>query len=336
MKSNIRGVIGASSKAKIGSALILSFCLLTVHNDIAFAQVYPVKPIRWIIPFPAGGTGDVVVRTVAAPMMKSLGQTVIPDFRPGGGTVIGTELVARAPADGHTVLFVANSFTINPATRPKLPYDTLRDFAGITRIVTTPYIFAVHPSLPAKSLKDVLALARARPGEVTYGTALLGGGQHLATEMLKQLAKVDLLHVPFQGVAPAMTAVVGGHVSVLVVHVPDVVPYAAAGRLRPLAVTSPSRSLALKDVPTVAELGFPGYDFQLWIGAVMLRAAPREAVTRLNSEIVRALDTREVRDALDKLGFTRSPLNPEQFDAFLRAEIQLNQKIAQQANIRIE
>jgi tripartite-type tricarboxylate transporter receptor subunit TctC len=322
-------------KSQSCSAFAVLWLLMSVFNNVS-AQVYPVKPIRWIIPFPAGGTGDVVVRTVAAPMMKSLGQTVIPDFRPGGGTVIGTELVARAPADGHTLLFVANSFTINPATRPKLPYDTLRDFAGITRIVTTPYIFAVHPSLPAKSLKDVLALARARPGEVTYGTALLGGGQHLATEMLKQLAKVDLLHVPFQGVAPAMTAVVGGHVSVLVVNVPDVVPYAAAGRLRPLAVTSPSRSPALKDVPTVAELGFPGYDFQLWIGAVMLRAAPREAVTRLNTEIVRALDTREVRDALDKLGFTSAPLNPEQFDAYLRAEIQLNQKIAQQANIRIE
>ena len=302
----------------------------------AAAQVYPSKTIRWIMPFPAGGTGDVVLRTLLGPMTKSLGQILIMDYRPGGSTIIGTEFVARAPADGYTLLFVTNPFTTNPAVRPKLPYDTLRDFTGVARIITSPFVVVVHPSLPAKSLKELLALARARPGELTYGTGALGGGQHLATELLSQLAKVSLNHVPYQGVAPAMIAVVGGHVSIAMTNLPDTVPYSAAGRLRPIAVTSASRSSALKDVPTVAETGFPGFEFQLWHGAVMLRAVPQEAVNRLSAEITRALGQAEVKDSLGKLGFDPAPLSAEQFDAFIRADIQQNEKIARQANIRIE
>ena len=304
--------------------------------DTAPAQVYPSKPIRWIVPYPAGGTGDFVVRTLSGPMAKSLGQNLIVDFRPGGSTVIGTELALRAPADGYTLLFASNIFTTNPATRLKLPYDTLRDFTGVARMITTPFIVAVHPSIPAKSLKELLALARARPGELTYGTAALGGQQHIAAELLSQLAKASFLHVPYQGVAPAMVSVIGGHVSMVVLNVPDVVPYTETGRLRPIAVTSASRSPALKDVPTVAESGFPGFDFQLWIGAVMVRATPREAVSRLSTEIARALEQSEVKAALDKLGFVPAPLNPGQFDAFIRAEIQQNEKVARRANIRLD
>lgn len=322
--------------SKFWYVLIVTLCLPTLSISIAFAQVFPSKSIRWIVPFPPGGTGDIVVRTVSAPMMKSLGQNVIVDFRPGGTTVVGTELAARAPADGYTLLFVANSFTINPAVRAKLPYNTLREFTGVARIVTTPFIIAVHPSLPAKSLQELLRLARSRPGELTYGTAGTAGGQHLATEMLSQLAKVSLIHVPYQGIAPLNVAAVGGHVSIAVTNVPDAAPYVTARRLRAIAVTSASRSPALKDVPAVAELGFPGYDMQLWIGAVMLRATPREAVNRLSAEIMRALEQQEVKDAFDKIGLSPAPLNPDQFEAFIRAEIQQNGKIAKQANIRIE
>jgi tripartite-type tricarboxylate transporter receptor subunit TctC len=305
-------------------------------SGAASAQVFPAKPIRWIVPFPAGGTGDVVVRTLSGPMSKSLGQSVIADFRPGGSTIVGTELAARAPADGYTLLFVSNSFTINPATRSKLPYDTLRDFAGVARIVTTPFIIAVHPSIPAKSLKELLALARSRAGEITYATAGLGGGQQIATELLSQMARVSFLHVPHQGVAPAMSSVLGGHVAMIMLNVPDVVPYAASGKLRPIAVTSANRSPALTDTPTIAESGFPGYDFQLVIGAVTMRAAPRDAVNRLSAEIVRALEQPQVRESFGKLGFVPAPLNPEQFDAFIRAELQQNEKVARLANIRID
>lgn len=313
----------------------VALAVSTFAIETASAQPYPSKPIRWIVPFPAGGTGDLLVRTVSAPMAKSLGQNVIADFRPGGTTIVGTELAARAPADGYTLLFVSNSFTINPSVR-KVPYDTVNDFTGVARIVTAPFVLAVHPTLPAKSLKELLALARARPGEITYGTAGIAGGQHLATEWLSQLAKVNMTHVPYQGIAPLMVAGVGGHIIVAVPNVPDVVPYVAAGRLRALAVTSTKRSPVLTDVPTVAEVGFPGYEIELLIGAAMRRATPREAVTRLSAEIARSLENAEVRDTLDKLGFTPAPLNPDQFTAFIRMELQRNEKIARQANIRVD
>jgi tripartite-type tricarboxylate transporter receptor subunit TctC len=195
---------------------------------------------------------------------------------------------------------------------------------------------ARHPSIPAKSLKELLALARSRAGEITYATAGLGGGQQIATELLSQMARVSFLHVPHQGVAPAMSSVLGGHVAMIMLNVPDVVPYAASGKLRPIAVTSAKRSPALTDTPTIAESGFPGYDFQLVIGAVTMRAAPRDAVNRLSAEIVRALEQPQVRESFGKLGFVPAPLNPEQFDAFIRAELQQNEKVARQANIRID
>jgi len=322
-------------KSKYCGAFVVLWLSVSVFNNVS-AQVFPSKPVRWIVPFPPGGTGDFVVRTVSGPMTKSMGQNVIVDFRPGGTTIVGTELTARAPADGYTLLFVANSFTINPAVRSKLPYNTLNDFSGVARMVITPFVIAVHPSLPAKSFQELLRLARARPGELTYGTAGTAGGQHLAGELLSQMAKVSLVHVPYQGIAPLNIATIGGQVTIAVTNVPDAAPYVAANRLRALAVTSISRSPAMKDIPTVAELGYPGYEMQLWIGAVVLRATARDAVNRLSTEIVRALEQQEVKVAFDKLGLTPSPQAPEQFDAFIRAEMRQNERIAKQANIRVD
>lgn len=315
---------------------IFVVCILTSLVSNATAQGFPSKPVRWIVPFPPGGTGDIVVRTVSGPMTKAMGQNIVVDFRPGGTTVVGTELASRAPADGYTLLFVANSFTINPAVRTKLPYDTLNDFSGVARMVITPFVIAVHPSLPAKSLRELLQLAQRRPGELTYGTAGTAGGQHLAGELLSQTAKVRLIHVPYQGIAPLNIAAVGGQIAIAITNVPDATPYVAANRLRAIAVTSANRSPAMKEVPTVAEVGYNGYEMQLWIGAVMLRAAPREALNRLGLEITRALEQQEVKDSFEKLGLTPSPLKPEQFDAFIRREIQQNERIAKQANIRID
>jgi len=315
---------------------LASIVATALFAGAAWAQSFPSKPIRWVVPYPAGGLGDLLVRTVSGPMMKSLGQNVIADFRPGGNTSIGTELVARAPADGHTVLFVSNGFTGNPAVRRKLPYDTLKDFSGVARIVTTPFVIVVHPSVPAKSLKELIALARAHPGGLTFGSLTPGGALHLAMEMIVQAEKVTLIQVPHQGTAPLMVSLLGGHVGIVMTNVPDAVPYAATGKLRPIAVTSAARSPALKDVPTVAESGFPGYDSQGWMGVVMVRAAPREAISRLSVEVIRALEIRSVKEALDKVGFVPAPLEPEPFDAFIRAEIEQYEKIARQANIRID
>jgi tripartite-type tricarboxylate transporter receptor subunit TctC len=302
----------------------------------AHAQSFPSKQVRIVVPFPAGGTGDVVARMVAAPLSKALGQPVIVDNRAGGGTVIGTELVARSAPDGHTLLTVFNSFTINPAVRPKLPYDTEKDFAPVTLLAQVPFVYAVHPSLPVKSLKDLVALARSRPGALTYATPGPGTGQHLAAEMLKLMAGMDITHIPYQGAAPAVSAVLGGHTTILVVNVSDVTPYSAVGRLRPLAVTTRERSPAMKDVPSVAEIGYPDYESALWVGLVAPGATPRDIVSRLSVEVGRVLQAPDVMAGLDKLGLSGAPRTPEQFTTFLRDELRRNESTARKANIRVE
>jgi len=317
--------------------LLVSLALALPHLvGTVVAQGYPSKAIRWIIPYPAGGTGDLLVRTVSGPMTKSLQQSIVPDFRPGAAQIMGSELALRAP-DGHTLLFISNGHTMNPAVRAKLlKYDTVKDFAGVARLATSPLIVVVHPSLPVKSLKELIALARARPGELNYATLSSTSVQNVAMLTLSQPEKLNLVNVPFTGIAPLMLATVGGHVAIAVTNLPDAVPYVEAGRLRPLALTSPERSPVTPNVPTIAESGFPGYDVQLWMGAAMARAAPREAIDRLGSEIVRALGQREVHEALTKVGFNPAPLDPEKFDAFIQTELVRNAKVAREANLRAD
>jgi tripartite-type tricarboxylate transporter receptor subunit TctC len=302
----------------------------------AHAQPFPSKPLRIIAPFPPGAGTDTLARTLAGPLTKSLGQSIVVENRPGGGTVVGTEVAARAPADGHTLLIIANSFTINPAVRSKLPYDSRKDFSGVARLASTPMVFAVHPSVPAKTLKELIALARARPGELTWASSGAGTGHHLAGELFLSQAKINMIHVPYQGGAPAALAVVGGHTSVLLVNVLSVAPQAAAGRLRALAVTSPARVEMMKEVPTVAESGFPGFDTSIWFGSVVPGATPKEAVNRLSAEILQALQLPEVKDVIAKGGLNPAPLGAAEFDAFLRAEMQRNEKIARAVNLRID
>lgn len=303
---------------------------------IAQAQPFPSKPIRIIAPFPPGAGTDTLARTLAGPLSKALGQSVIVENRPGAGTVVGTEVAARAPGDGHTVLIVANSFTINPAVRSKLPYDAQKDFTGVARMASTPMIFAVHPSLPAKSIKELIALARARPGELSYASSGAGTGHHLAGELFKSLAKIDLIHVPYQGGAPAAIAVIGGHTSILLVNILSVATHLPSGRLRALAVTSPQRADVLKDVPTVAESGFPGFDTSIWFGSVVPSSTPKDAVTRLSTEILRALQLAEVKDVVNKVGLNVAGLPAAEFDAFLRAELRSNEKIARAVKLRLD
>jgi len=303
----------------------------------AIGQTFPTKPIRWIVPYAAGGTGDLLVRTVSGPMTKSLQQSIVADFRPGANQIIGSELALRAPPDGHTLLFISNGHTMNPAVRAKLlKYDTVKDFAGVARLATSPLIMVAHPSLPVKSMKELIALARARPGEINYATLSPTSVQNIAMLRLSQPEKLELVNVPFHSIAPLMMAAVGGHVAMAVTNLPDAVPYVEAGRLRPLALTSPKRSPTAPNVPTVAELGYPDYDVQLWMGAATARAAPREAITRLGNEIVRALEQREVHEALTRVGFNPAPLDPEKFDAFIQTELARNAKVAREANLHAD
>ncbi len=304
--------------------------------DSALAQAFPSRPVRIIAPFPPGAGTDTLARALSGPLTRALGQNIIVENRPGAGTVVGTEVAARAPADGHTLLIVANSFTINPAVRSKLPYDALKDFTGVASLASTPMIFTAHPSVPVKTIKDLIALARSRPGELTYASSGAGTGHHLAGETFKSLAKIDMIHVPYAGGAPATIAVLGGHTSVLLVNLLSVIPHVAIGRLRPLAVTSPARVEILKDVPTVAESGFPGFDTSIWFGSVVHAATPKEAINRLSTEILRALQLPEVKDVITRTGLNVTGLGAAEFDVFLRAELRKNEKIAREVGLKID
>ena len=301
----------------------------------ALSQDFPAKPVRIISPFAPGGATDTLGRALSTPLTKSLGQNVIVENRPGGSTVIGTELLVRAPADGHTLLVISPSFTVNPYVR-KLPYDPLKDFTHLTRLASTAMVIASHPSVPAKSIKELVALARSKPGLLTYGTASVIGSQRLAGELFKTAANVDITHVPYNGGAPATLATVGGHTTLLVSNVIEIAPNVQAGRLRALGVTTIRRSEILPEVPTIAESGYPGFDAGNWFGISMRAGTPKAIVDRLHADIVRALESPEVRDPLVKHGLSPAPLTPDQFTAFLRGEMERNSRIVKALNLKIE
>lgn len=281
---------------------------------------------------------DILARTVGAPMAKSIGQNVIVDNRPGGGGggIIGIEAAARAPADGHTVLIIANGFTMNPALRSRLPFDTVKDFTGVARIASNPLVVSVHPSLPARNLKQLVALAKSRPGELTFASGTATGGLRLNAERFKTVTGIDIVNVPYQGGSPAVTAVIGGHTHILIVNVSETVPHVGSGRLRALAVTSLQRADVMKDVPTVAESGYPGFEALMWYGAAARSNAPRSAIDRLAAEFSRATRLPEVSDALGKKGLSVATMEQGAFDAFVKAEIDKAGKVISQLNLKVE
>ena len=301
----------------------------------AIAQEFPSKPIRIISPFAPGGATDTLGRALSPPMTKALGQNVIVENRPGGSTVIGTELLLRAPADGHTMLVISPSFTVNPYVR-KLAYDPLKDFTHLTRLASTAMVIASHPSVPARNIKELVALARSQPGMLTYGTASVIGSQRIAGELFKSVAKVDITHVPYNGGAPATLATVGGHTTLLVTNIIEVAPNVRAGRLRALGVTTINRSEVMPEVPTIAEQGYAGFDAGNWFGISLRSGTPKPIVDRLHAEVLRTLDLPEVRDPLVKHGLAPAPFTPDQFTAFLRSEMERNGKIVKALNLRIE
>jgi tripartite-type tricarboxylate transporter receptor subunit TctC len=309
---------------------------LLLHAHAATAQTFPSKPVRLVVPFAAGGSNDVVARSMATPLSRALGQSVVVENRPGANTIIGTEVVARAPADGHTVLIVGFTFMSNAALRSKLPYDPAKDFVPVAAIGFQPYVLSVHPSLPVKNVKELIALARARPGELVYAMTGYGTGQHLSGELLKLKAKVDIKPVAFQGGAPATIAVLGGHASILFSTVPPIVQHISSGKIRPLAVTSRSRSDLLKNVPTMIESGLADFDMTGGLGVFAPGATPKDAVARLSTEIVRVLQLPEVRDGLVRDGFIVAPLGAAEYDKYIRARMQDIQKVAREARIKVD
>ena len=298
------------------------------------AQEFPSRPVRIVVPFPAGGSFDLTARIIA--QRTQLGQNVIVENRPGGGTVIGTEYVARAPADGHTVLMIGPSFTSHSALRSKLPFDTDRDFKAVGQVIALTMVIAVNPSLPVKNLKEYLALARARPGEISFGTSGPGTSHHLLGEAFKLANKVNITHAPYQGEAPAVVAAVGGHITGVLVNVTSTAPFINNGRLRGLAVTTAQRDPLIPGVPTARELGHTEIEATNWSGFVVPSATPAGAVTRLNSEVVRVLNLADVRENMRVQGLMAAPSTPAEFAALIKSDTARYNGIARAANVRLD
>jgi tripartite-type tricarboxylate transporter receptor subunit TctC len=313
------------------SGAMLAACLVTTAAD---AQSYPNKPVRIVVPFAPGGPNDILARVIGQKLTETWGQQVIAENRPGGGTVIGTDIVVKSPPDGYTLLMVSPSHTTNPSLR-KLPFDTLRDLALVVFVAHSPNVLLAHPSLPARSVGDLLALAKSRPDQITYSSGGNGTSTHLGGELLSQMGQVKMVHVPYKGGAPALTAVISGEVTWLFGNAIPSVPHIKAGRLRALAVTGARRNPALPDVPTVADT-LRGFEVYSWYGVAAPGGTPRELVARLNQDINRILDTADMRSRLAAEGAEVKGGSPEEFAAFLRAEIDKWAKVIKAAGIRLE
>ena len=303
-------------RVRWGSVLIL--CLL--QSGVALAQAYPAKPIRFVVPLSAGAA-DTLARTIGVKLTETWGQQVVVENRPGAGTTIGTELAAKAPPDGHTLLMATFSHAVNATFYRKLPYDTLKDLSAVTLVASAPNVLVVHPSLPVRSIKELVALARSRPGQLNFSSAGNGSSSHMGGELFKSLAKVDIVHVPYKGAAPAMVDLLGGHVHMTFDPLPSSLPHVRAGKLRALAVTSGKRSGAIPELPTVAEAGVAGYEISGWSGVLVPSGTPKQIVGQLHGEITRIVNLSDVKDRFTGLGFETVGNTPDQFDAFIRSEI---------------
>lgn len=299
-------------------AVLLAAALIP---GLALAQTFPAKPIRIIVPFAAGGAVDVVARAVGQRMSEQMGSPVIIEDKPGASANLGAELVAKSQPDGYTVLMGANGLATNMTLFHNLGFDTAKDFAPIARVGYAPLVLVVQASSPAKSLKDLIAMAKAQPGILTYGSAGNGGSGHLASELLKLITKIDVMHVPYKGGAPAMTDLLGGRLSFMLNNPLEVIANIKSGRLRALAVASPKRIPMLPDVPTFTEAGVPGYDASVWWGLVAPVKTPKDIVAKLSNEALKALENEGVKEKLSNLGAVVDPAGPEQFGRFLKEEI---------------
>jgi tripartite-type tricarboxylate transporter receptor subunit TctC len=304
--------------------------------DSAAAQAFPSRPVRLIVPQSAGGSTDVIARVVAQKMAEGLGQTVIVDNRPGAGSLNGTEMVVHAAPDGHTLLAVAASFTINPAIHKKLPFDPIRDFTPVAQLATLPHILIVHPSVPVNSVKELIALAMSKPGQLNYASSGIATSTHMAAELFMFMTRTSMVNVPYKGGAPAMSAMLGGQCQLNFATISTAIPHVRSGKLRALAVTSAKRSVAAPEFPTIAEAGVSGYDHSSWVGLLAPARVPQPVVSRLNAEAVKAAHTQEVRAALLRDGLEATGTSPTEYAALIKMEVAKWIKVAKAANIKAE
>ena len=316
-------------------ALLAGF-QLTDHARAAAPDAYPARPIRLVVPFAPGGNADIQGRYMAEKLTGALGKQVVVDNRPGANAIIGTALVAQAPADGHTLLLVAPGHAINPGLVSKLPYDTLKDLRGVSLIGSTPLLFVAHPGVPANSVKELIALAKGRPGALNFGSSGNGSPANLAGALLNVMAGINLVHVPYKATAQATLDVIGGQIQLAFPSLTSVLPHVKARRLKAYSITTERRSPLAPDLPTMAEAGVPGYQASIWNGLLVPAGTPKPIVTRLNQAVVDLLKSPEARDRYAAVGAEVLYSSPAEFDAFIRSEMTKWAKVIRVAGIRID
>jgi tripartite-type tricarboxylate transporter receptor subunit TctC len=298
------------------------------------ADDFPARPIRMLVPYAVGGNADIMARIIGQQLTRHLGQQVLVDNRPGANGIIGAELAAKAAPDGYTLLFVANTFATNGVLMKKLPFDIMRDFAPLSRVGSTPLIIIAHPTLPASTTKELIALARAKPGQLNYGSSGNGSPANLAGALLSYMTKIELVHVPYKGTAQATNDLLGGQLQLAFPSMTSVMPHVRAGRVKAIAITSLQRSPLAHDIPTVAETGVPGYEASIWNGILAPSGLSAAMVKRLNSEIQRVLDAPETRERFVALGADIGGSSAEEFRAYIEAEMAKWAKVAKEAGIK--
>jgi tripartite-type tricarboxylate transporter receptor subunit TctC len=317
----------------------LASCIAAVALSVVIVPAHAQqggKPLRMIIPFPPGGSLDVVGRLLGHKITEMSGRNVIVDNRSGASGNIGTELAAKAPPDGATVMLNTLPFVVNPALFGKVPYDPVKDFAPVSLIASGPHLLVVHPTVPAKNLKELLALARAKPGRMNYSSAGNGTNLHIPAELLKSMAKVDIVHVPYKGGGPALTAILGGEVDMSFINLVPVLPHLQSGRLRAIAVTSARRSPTLPDVPTIAEGGLPGYEFTTWWALLAPAGTPGTAVNELNDVVAKAVKSPDFRERMTKEGAEAIGSTPDQLATHIRTEVAKWSKLVRDMNLKAD
>ncbi len=322
---------GSNIGTKCVALLIASASWCTVH-----AQTYPAKPVRIIVPFAAGGPADIYARAIGQKLQDALGQAFVIDDRPGAGAVIGTDAAAKSPADGYTLLMMSNTHTVNESLLKTKPYDLLRDFTPVAAVNYSDLVMVVHPSVQAATVKEFVDLAKAKPGALNYASSGPGTPYHMAGELFKSMAGVDIVHVPYKGSAGARTDVMGGQVQMMFDAVTTMAPLVRTGKLRALATTGLTRSSVLADVPTVAEAGVPMYEATIWLGIMAPTGTPKAIIDKLNLDINKILSNAEVKDAWAKQGATVMNMSPEQFGKHVRADIEKWARIVKSAAISVD
>ena len=287
----------------------------------AFAQAYPAKPIRFIMPYPPGGSSEILARPIANELSKSIGQQVFIDYKPGAGSTIGADIVAKSPPDGYNMVMLLTAHAVNASLMPKLPYDTVKDFASITLAATLPLVVVVNAQSPIKTLQDLIAAARASPGKLNYASAGPGNTSHLAVEYFKSVVGVNLTHVPYKGSGPAITALLGREVDCIFDSLSSSLPQILGGKFRAIAVSTAKRSRVLPDVPTIQEAGIPGFDVSVWYGVFAAAGTPAPIVQKLNAEIIKAMRAPEAKEKIEAAGYDIVGSTPGELDAHVKLEI---------------